>query len=103
MNKNWILLVAVVCLIVIPFMFQSHSEFSGTDGQATEVIQSLAPGYQPWVKNIWTPPGSEVESLLFALQAAIGAGALGYFIGVSRTKKLLKMDAEEHKKYVSNR
>lgn len=103
MNKNWILLIAVVCLIVIPFLFYSQSEFSGTDGQATEVIQSLAPDYQPWAENIWAPPGGEMESLLFALQAAIGAGALGYFIGVSKTRKLLKKEAGETKAYVSDR
>jgi cobalt transport protein len=32
------------------------------------------------VENLWEVPG-ETESLLFALQAAIGASIIGFFIG----------------------
>jgi cobalt/nickel transport protein len=103
MNKNWLLLVAVVCLVAIPFFMYSDAEFGGTDGQATEVIQSLSPGYQPWAEPLWAPPGGEMESLLFALQAAIGAGAIGYFLGVSRTKKRLTKETREKDLYASDR
>jgi cobalt/nickel transport protein len=30
------------------------------------------------------PPSKEIESLLFMLQAALGAGLLGYYIGLRR-------------------
>ncbi len=39
------------------------------------------PNFQPWAHPIWTPPSPEIESLLFALQAAIGAGVIGYVLG----------------------
>ncbi len=37
--------------------------------------------YEPWFSNIWEPPSGEIESMLFALQAALGAGFIGYFFG----------------------
>jgi cobalt/nickel transport protein len=30
---------------------------------------------------VWKPPSPEIESLLFALQAALGAGVIGYVVG----------------------
>ena len=33
---------------------------------------------------MWTPPSKEIESLLFSLQAALGAGLLGYYVGLRR-------------------
>ena len=44
--------------------------------------------------SIWEPPSGEIESLLFALQAAIGAGFIGYFIGYIRGKNKLKEEEE---------
>jgi cobalt/nickel transport protein len=41
-------------------------------------------GYQPWFEPLWTPPSKEIESLLFSLQAALGAGLLGYYFGLRR-------------------
>ena len=38
----------------------------------------------PWAHSIWTPPSGEIESLLFALQAAFGAIIIGYFLGYYR-------------------
>ena len=40
------------------------------------------------------PPSGEIESLLFALQAAIGAGFIGYFIGYTRGKSKQKKEKE---------
>jgi len=57
--------------------------FTGADGQAMEFIAKIAPSYTPWAKPLFTPPSQEVESLLFALQAALGAGFIGYYLGVS--------------------
>ncbi len=33
---------------------------------------------------LWEPPSPEIESLLFAVQAALGAGVLGYYFGRRR-------------------
>lgn len=83
----WILLLAVVLLAGIPLLLHPGSEFGGADGMAEEAITEVAPDYKPWFSNIWEPPGGETESLLFALQAALGAGFLGYYFGLKRGEK----------------
>ena len=45
------------------------------------MVQELNPGYQPWFEPILEPASGEVESLLFALQAAVGAGIVGFVLG----------------------
>lgn len=83
-----VLLVAVVILLaVVPLFLHRDSEFGGADGAAEEAITEIAPGYQLWFSPIWEPPGGETESLLFALQAAIGAGFIGYFFGLKRGQR----------------
>jgi len=83
----WILLLAVVLLAGVPVLLHPGSEFGGADGMAEETIAEVAPDYEPWFSNIWEPPGGETESLLFALQAALGAGFLGYYFGLKRGEK----------------
>lgn len=83
----WILLLAVVLLAGIPLLLHPGSEFGGADGMAEKAITDVAPDYEPWFSNIWEPPGGETESLLFALQAALGAGFLGYYFGLKRGEK----------------
>ncbi len=83
---DWILMSAVVILIVSALVFaalpkEGEERFSGADGQAEKAISAIAPGYKPWASPLWEPPSGEVESLLFSLQAAIGAGLIGYFFG----------------------
>ncbi|OGI03283.1 MAG: cobalt ABC transporter substrate-binding protein CbiN [Candidatus Melainabacteria bacterium GWF2_37_15] len=79
-----ILLVALVVIIgAIPLFIVKNSDFAGADSQAEEVIMEMNQDYKPWFKPIWEPPGGEVETLLFTLQACIGAGFIGYFIGFS--------------------
>jgi len=78
------LIICVVLLAVFPLMINQGSEFGGADGMAEEAITEINPDYEPWFDPFWEPPGGETESLLFALQAALGAGFLGYYIGVKR-------------------
>jgi cobalt/nickel transport protein len=40
-----------------------------------------------WIDAIYGELPGEIESLLFAIQAAIGAVIIGYFIGSARSKK----------------
>lgn len=61
--------------------------FSGSDGQARQVVETLRPGYEPWFNPLWEPPSGEIESMLFGLQAAIGAGALCYALGYWRGRR----------------
>ena len=82
-----LLIVVVIALAVGPLLFLQDAEFSGADSQAEEVIAELNQDYQPWFQPIWEPPSSEVESLLFAVQAALGAGVIGYIMGYTRRQR----------------
>ncbi|MPQ49055.1 energy-coupling factor ABC transporter substrate-binding protein [Marinifilum sp. N1E240] len=88
-NQNFWIIIAIVAIVVGVFSYVDNSEFGGADGQAEEYIVEANPAYEPWFSNIWEPPGSEIESLLFALQAAIGAGILFYVIGYYKGKKAI--------------
>ncbi len=80
--KNLLLLSGVVALSAIPLVTVQNSEFGGADGKAEEAIAEVEPNYQPWFSPVITPPGGETESMLFALQAAVGSGVLGFAIGL---------------------
>ena len=81
--------IAVAALIVVfaaVFLYQDaairasgEEAWGGADGNAADLIE--ASGYEPWVDPFWEPPSGEIESLLFALQAAIGAIVIGYIFG----------------------
>jgi cobalt/nickel transport protein len=54
--------------------------------------------YKPIAKPICESPSA--ESLLFGLQAAIGAGVIGYFLGFTEPKVALKTSSvRKGKKY----
>ncbi len=84
--------IAVATLILIfiaVFLFQDaairasgEEAWGGADDGAADLIE--ASGYEPWVEPFWEPPSGEIESLLFALQAAIGAIVIGYIFGYWR-------------------
>lgn len=84
LKKNLLLLSIVVLLAIIPLFIQKNAEFGGADGEAEAAISEINKEYEPWFEAIWEPPSGEIESLLFVLQAAIGAGFIGYFIGFTR-------------------
>lgn len=87
-NKTIIALIIILIVIVVaPFVIYSgqgedEGYFGGADDGASEIIEES--GYEPWFSSIWEPPSGEIESLLFAVQAAIGALIIGYFIGYWR-------------------
>jgi cobalt/nickel transport protein len=79
--RNLLLLLAVILLAVIPLRMIAPTEegeeiFAGADDQAGAEIERIAPDYEPWSSPLWEPPSGEISSLLFALQAAIGAGLI---------------------------
>ena len=82
--NNWLLLSAVILLSAVPLAIVKDSEFSGADGKAEAAIVEVKPEYEPWFNPLIELPGGETESLLFALQAALGAGTIGYAIGLYR-------------------
>lgn len=102
MKKNLLLLGLVVILAIFPLFIQKGAEFGGADGEAEEAIGEINSSYEPWFSSIWEPPSGEIESLLFVLQAALGAGFIGYFIGYARGKHK-SQKAESPSKHVVNR
>ncbi|KGN03308.1 cobalamin biosynthesis protein CbiN [Clostridium novyi A str. 4570] len=86
-KKNIFLGILVVVIAVAPLIFAKGAEFAGSDDQAEEAITQVDKNYKPWFSPVWEPPSGEIESLLFALQAAIGAGIVGYYFGYAKGKK----------------
>jgi len=84
---NIILLLFVAVIAVFPLVTIKDSEFGGADGKAEDVIKEASPKYEPWIDSFWAPPGGETESLLFALQAALGAGVIGLVIGYYKGRR----------------
>ncbi|MFF2912340.1 energy-coupling factor ABC transporter substrate-binding protein [Paenibacillus sp. NPDC057934] len=83
--KNAWMFLVVVLLVVLPLLFV-EGEFGGADDAAEGAITEIDPSYTPWFKPLTELPG-ETESMLFALQAAIGAGVIGYTIGLLKGRQ----------------
>ncbi len=82
-----LLVVTVVLLIALPLAVHGDSAFVGTDDAARKAVVEIDPAARPWFQPLWSPPGGEVESFLFALQAALGGGVIGYYFGFQRGKR----------------
>ncbi len=113
-KQNRLIVAAVVFLSALPLWLVPHLDtgtagspdgrsaeiFQGADDRARQAIGDLAPDYKPWFSPLLEPASTEIASLLFALQAAIGAGFIGYWLGSAITReKLLRrgnQDAEAH-------
>ncbi|PKM79079.1 MAG: energy-coupling factor ABC transporter substrate-binding protein [Firmicutes bacterium HGW-Firmicutes-13] len=87
LSVNLLLILIVILLAVIPLFLAKDAEFGGADGEAEEVITEIKADYEPWFEPIFEPKSGEIESLLFALQAAIGAGVIGYGLGYLKERK----------------
>ncbi|MFF3858825.1 energy-coupling factor ABC transporter substrate-binding protein [Streptomyces sp. NPDC002209] len=88
---NGLLLLLVAALAVLPLALGlgegKEEPFTGADAQAEAAITELKPDYEPWFSPLYEPPSGEVESALFALQAALGAGVLAYYFGVRKGRR----------------
>ncbi|MFP5389987.1 MAG: energy-coupling factor ABC transporter substrate-binding protein [Gammaproteobacteria bacterium] len=87
-KRSWCMLAAVVLLTGLPLWLASappggKALFGGSDEAARQAIGVIAPGYRPWVAPLFEPASSEIASLLFALQAAAGAGVIGLWLGMA--------------------
>ena len=66
----------------------SRAEFAGSDTVGSGLIAKLSgtpvENFQPLIPQ-WEPPSGEIESCLFALQAAVGGilvgGVFGFWVG----------------------
>ncbi|HAN75560.1 MAG TPA: energy-coupling factor ABC transporter substrate-binding protein [Planktothrix sp. UBA8407] len=79
--NNWLLILGVIGLAIAPLLLVKEGKFGGSDGEAEAAIQEISPNYQPWFTPIFEPASGEIESLLFSVQAGLGAGVMGYVIG----------------------
>ncbi len=88
---NGLLLLLVAALAVLPLALGlgegKEEPFTGADAQAEAAISELKPDYEPWFSPLYEPPSGDVESALFALQAALGAGVLAYYFGVRKGRR----------------
>lgn len=78
-------LIAAVVILGISFMSGSGTEFGGTDAAVTESLES--DGYTPWFHPLFELGSGELESGLFAIQAALGAGVVGFVLGSLRERR----------------
>ncbi len=96
-KTTWItiLILVLLCAVILifPLMTIRDSEFGGADGAAEEAIAQIDPDYEPWAESLIELPGGETESLLFCLQAALGALVIGFGFGYLVARK--KYRAEE--------
>ncbi|MBF0423652.1 MAG: energy-coupling factor ABC transporter substrate-binding protein [Magnetococcales bacterium] len=90
-NNRFVLTLALL-IVLLPFVLpgSKNGSFTGADDQAGKIVARLQPGYHPWVTAFWTPPSNEIASLLFALQAALGSGLIGYYAGLRRGRRQAK-------------
>lgn len=80
------LIALAVVIAAFPMFFHfgspdSEEPFGGTDAGAETIVEEHDPGYEQWFHPLAGELPGEVESGLFALQAALGAGVLGFALG----------------------
>jgi cobalt/nickel transport protein len=83
-------ILAIIAILVFCTLFLytsskiGNAEFAGSDTVGSSQISKITgipeEQFQPLIGQ-WVPPSGEVESALFALQAAIGGIAVGWVFG----------------------
>lgn len=88
-NKTKTIILIVICLVIliVPFILHRDSEFEGSDAQGEEMILEIDESYEPWVSPIFPEIPGEIETLLFTIQAALGGGFIGYYMGRKKDAK----------------
>ncbi|MEG2096611.1 MAG: energy-coupling factor ABC transporter substrate-binding protein [Pseudoflavonifractor sp.] len=86
-QKNAILIALVLLLAALPLWLVKDGEFGGADSIAADTVLEDNPDYVVWFEPLMSPASGEVESLLFATQAALGAGVVGFALGRITSKK----------------
>jgi len=104
-HQNLLLLIAVALLAALPLWLVQKPVpgpdgkpveiFAGADNKARDLIGKIDPNYRPWFEPLLEPASGEIASLLFAVQAALGAGFIGYYLGVSVTREKVRREAEK--------
>ena len=81
LTNSWLLGMVIVLSLAPVLIFQGQ-EFKATDSRNQTAIAEIKPEYKPWFQPIVKPSGGEVETFLFAAQAAIGSGVTCYILGL---------------------
>lgn len=86
-HKNLLLVAIVVAISVVPMVMHRDSSFVGTDDAAVQTAEQLGSSV------VQSADGGESvfaqhEGLIRAIQAALGAGIIGYYFGYQRGKKM---------------
>jgi cobalt/nickel transport protein len=92
--SNILLLSGVVILSMAPVLIYQGKELKATDSINITAIEQIEPGYKPWFEPILKPSGGEVETFLFATQAAIGSGVACYILGLYKGRTERRKQAE---------
>ena len=79
--NTWLLGGAVI-LSMAPVLIYQGKEFKATDTINITAIEQVKPDYKPWFEPVIKPSGGEIETFLFATQAAIGSGVVCYILGL---------------------
>lgn len=99
-RTNLVLLMIVLALAILPLVLPVPADlkepFAGADDQGMQAVTAINPDYKPWFEPLWEPPSGEIESLLFALQAALGSGLLGYYLGLRRGQSQRREQEQDH-------
>jgi len=97
---NLLLVLSLVAIFVVSFVIggqhtDSDERFAGTDATATATIEESHPDFEPWFQPFFAPESGEVESGLFALQAALGGTVLGFAIGALYGRRRKEVELAE--------
>jgi len=85
-------IILLIGIVALPMLYLRDAELNGTDDDAVAEIEKINEKYTPWFQSLFQPPSDEIEGMLFALQSALGAGALGYGLGYLKGKSKQKED-----------
>lgn len=94
-SGNVFLFLVVLGLLTVTFLLGSpkageEDRFTGSDAKATALVEASHPDYQPWFQPFFQPASSELESGLFAIQAAIGGMIVGGCLVALRYRRKLE-------------
>ena len=84
---NAALVAGTIAVVALALALPSAKEPAmASDDRARTAIGELNNDYRPWSAPLWVPD-HRTENLLFALQAALGAGTVGYVLGYRRGRR----------------
>ncbi|MBI4781672.1 MAG: cobalt transport protein CbiN [Oscillatoriophycideae cyanobacterium NC_groundwater_1537_Pr4_S-0.65um_50_18] len=95
LSSNWLLMGGILVLALGPLLVLQGREFGATDGHFITAIETDHPDYKPWVEPVIKDSGPEVQTFLFAAQAGIGAGVMGYILGLYKGRSE-RRERDEH-------